>query len=76
MALAYDRVYVATVDVGTVYALDPETGEILWKSPPLDGSVITLLEVKDGRLYLDTTVGKIAIIDVSTGQLLWQGGGL
>ena len=73
MALAYGRVYVATVDVGTVYALDPETGEILWTSPPLDGSVITLLEVEEERIYLDTTKGKIAILDANTGALLWQG---
>ena len=73
MALEYGRVYVATVDVGTVYALDPETGEILWTSPPLNGSVTTLLEVEDGRIYIDTTTGRIAILDASTGELLWQG---
>ncbi len=70
MALVDDVVYVGATD-GIIYALDPETGEVLRESQ-VGGSIITLFAVDEGRIYLTTTTARIAILDAGTGQVLWE----
>jgi outer membrane protein assembly factor BamB len=47
------RVFVAPADGDRVYALDAETGQVLWESAPADGAQI--LGVTDGRVIVTVT---------------------
>ena len=47
------RVFVAPADADRVYALDAETGALLWESTPVDGAQI--VGVTDGRVVVTVT---------------------
>ena len=70
MALDGPVVYVGSVG-SRIYALDAETGETVWVSQDLAASVITLMEVQNGRLYFEA--GKLYVLDAATGRTLWSG---
>ncbi len=89
---SYDgrRLYVATwLDVphGTVYALDPATGAILWQTPgPLDGcstgggatspgctlAFTPAVTSSPGLVFEGSGDGKMYAFSSATGELLWQ----
>jgi polyvinyl alcohol dehydrogenase (cytochrome) len=59
-------------DQGSVYALDPDSGEILW-SRVVPGVVIAPVTIANGVLYVSTQKG-LLIFDASDGTLLWSAG--
>nr|WP_308424701.1 PQQ-binding-like beta-propeller repeat protein [Longimycelium tulufanense] len=85
-----ERIYAATwfADPGTLFALDPATGEILWQTPnPVDGcSWGGAAEHPDkcalghapaptttpGLVYEGSYDGKMRIYAADTGKVLWQ----
>jgi outer membrane protein assembly factor BamB len=56
---------------GAVYAIDPDTGAILW-SRLLNGTVIAPVTVAGGVLFVATVTG-LEIFDAGTGDQLWLG---
>ncbi|WP_199537359.1 outer membrane protein assembly factor BamB family protein [Spongiactinospora gelatinilytica] len=84
-----ERLYVATnlADPGTLFALDPATGRLLWKTPnPADGCTtggaaqypdVCLLahtpavSSTPGLVWEGSTDGKIRAYSAETGEVLW-----
>ena len=61
---------VGETSLGSVVALDPANGDILWHHP-LDSPVIAPVSYSNGVVF--TTAGKHAIaLDAATGSLLWD----
>jgi outer membrane protein assembly factor BamB len=69
--LGHGLVYLGSVD-GYVFALDPETGETVWRSEQMGASILTQLELQDGRIYVDNG-GQIWVLDARSGSTLWHG---
>jgi len=81
-AVVDGRAYVVD-QMGTAYCIDPEKGEILWKTAP-DGdsamgrSVLSLSKgsntsspaIADGRMYYGTTAGNFRILDTADGSVI------
>ena len=59
-------------DLGSVYAIAPGTGEVIWKQG-LEGTVIAPTTVANGMVYAASTAGLLAF-DCQTGDLLWRDG--
>ncbi|MFI6079141.1 PQQ-binding-like beta-propeller repeat protein [Actinoplanes sp. NPDC051343] len=83
------RLYVASWQAkpGTLFALDPTTGHILWSNPnPSDGcttggaaafpqcnlSLAAAVTTSPGLVYEGSIDGKMRIYNSSTGGILWQ----
>jgi len=62
----------ADFEEGSVYAIDPDTGAILW-SRLLTGTVIAPVTVGNGVLYVATEAG-LVVLEAATGRLLWSDG--
>lgn len=60
-------------DNGSVYAIDPSTGQTIWMHA-LSDTVIAPVTVANGLVYVSTTTGAIAY-NASTGDRLWDDGG-
>lgn len=56
---------------GSVYAIDPNSGEILW-SRLVPGTVIAPVTIANGLLFVSTMQG-LLIFDAPDGTLLWSG---
>jgi polyvinyl alcohol dehydrogenase (cytochrome) len=89
---SYDgtRLYVATwmANPGTLYALDPATGAVIWKTPnPADGcttggaaqypqycvaALTPAVSSSPGLVYEGSGDGKMRVFSAATGQVLWQ----
>lgn len=89
---AYDgrRLYVATsmAKPGTLFGLDPATGEILWRTPnPADGCTtggaaahadachlahMSAVSATPGLVYEGSMDGKLRIYRAEDGEILWQ----
>lgn len=85
-----NRLYVASwqAEPGTLFALDPATGHILWSNPnPSDGcttggaaafptqcnlSLVSAVTSSPGLVYEGSIDGKMRIYNSSTGQIVWQ----
>ncbi|MBA4190477.1 MAG: hypothetical protein C0467_21025 [Planctomycetaceae bacterium] len=65
---ACGRVFVAPVDADRVYALDPESGQVLWESGTAEGTQI--LGVAGGRLIVTVTgpARGMRALDLATGS--------
>lgn len=65
-------IYQASMD-HTISALDPLTGDVIWQSEELGGS-ITSTPVLDpnGRLYAGTLGNRIVALDSTNGEIVWQ----
>lgn len=59
-------------DNGSVYALNPASGEQVWMRP-LDGVVIAPVTLVNGVVFVPTTVGLYAL-DGATGMTIWDDG--
>jgi polyvinyl alcohol dehydrogenase (cytochrome) len=57
---------------GSVSAINPATGALLWKQP-LDGIVIAPVTVANQLVFVSTTKG-LKILDTATGHPLWDDG--
>jgi len=79
--LAYKGViYIPTGD-DTVYAINAETGEILWKhDPQINQEISTVccgwesrgVGLGDGKVYIGQLDGKLVALDQKTGNVAWQ----
>lgn len=89
---AYDgrRLYVATnrAEPGTLFALDPASGELLWESPnPADGcttggaaahpdvcfpALVSAVSATPGLVYEGSTDGKVRAYRADNGKVVWQ----
>ena len=58
---------------GAVYALNPDTGEVLWEQD-LGGTVIAPVTVANGLVYVSSTVG-LLVFNGQTGEVVWDDGG-
>jgi outer membrane protein assembly factor BamB len=56
--------------LGTVYAIDPNSGAVLWQQQTA-GVVVAPLTLAHGLLYASTTQGLI-VFDAATGDRLWD----
>jgi hypothetical protein len=66
-----ETVFAATT-IGTVYALDGDTGAVLW-STPAGASVTDAPALADDVLYVPTAAGELVALDAATGTVLWRG---
>jgi outer membrane protein assembly factor BamB len=57
--------------VGSVAALDPATGEILWRYVVLNGPVIAPISMANGVVFAAGAHSVVAL-DAETGNLLWE----
>lgn len=56
---------------GFIYAVDAETGRVLWKYEVRNPRV-SRPTVKDGRLFITTTDDSVYALDAGTGKWLWH----
>jgi outer membrane protein assembly factor BamB len=65
-------IYLAAMD-HTVYSLDESTGELLWQSPELGGSLVGTPAVStEGSLYVGTFGNELIALDASNGSIQWR----
>src|SRR4030066_1781322 len=65
-------IYVASMD-HTVYSFDASTGELLWQSPELGGSMVGTPAVNpDGILYVGTFGDEMVALDATDGSIQWR----
>jgi len=56
-----------------VYALNPENGNLIWKSEELGGALVGNPTLSDkGALYVGTLNSELVALDTSTGKVLWR----
>ncbi|HEX6470561.1 MAG TPA: PQQ-binding-like beta-propeller repeat protein [Streptosporangiaceae bacterium] len=62
-----------TVTSGSVAALDPATGRILWQvADPAGGSDTAAVTTANGVVYAGSLTGRMFALDATTGAVLWQ----
>lgn len=66
-----DRGYVGGEDK-SVYCFDPETGKMLWRMGPTEGSVESSPCVADGRVFAGSGRGILYCLQADTGKQLWR----
>lgn len=69
------KVFVASVDEerkgkGAVYALDSQTGNLLWKYP-VNNAIRNSIVAENGIVYVQTEQGSLFAIKASDGSLCW-----
>ncbi len=67
--MAEGKVFVGSGD-GGVYALNPETGKVLWRATT-EGWVRSTPAVVDGLVYVGSYDGKVHALDAATGTSRW-----
>ena len=65
-----NKVFLGTEN-GDVFALDAETGELVWQAK-IKGEVITAPAIDDGILVVNSASGLIKAFDANTGDELWK----
>jgi outer membrane protein assembly factor BamB len=66
------RVYLPAMD-HNIYAIDPETGDALWETGDLGGSVAgTPTLGEDGVLYAGTFAQEMVAINTENGEVIWR----
>lgn len=71
-----DVIYVASVDEnlkgeGAVFALEGNTGKLLWKYP-VRNSIKNSIAIDNGYVYAQDAQGYLYAIDAATGRLAWE----
>jgi eukaryotic-like serine/threonine-protein kinase len=67
-------IYVASMD-HTVYSYNASTGDLLWQSPELGGSLVGTPAVStDGVLYVGTFGNELIALDAANGSIKWRFG--
>jgi polyvinyl alcohol dehydrogenase (cytochrome) len=59
-------------NVAKVYALDPETGKVLWQAKPLPQKVFGPVSAVPGVAFVGTTAGTYVALDTGSGNELWK----
>jgi polyvinyl alcohol dehydrogenase (cytochrome) len=68
-------VVVSNVDKGKyalVFALDPATGKVLWKSEQFPQMIFAPVSAVPGLAFVGTTAGLFTALDTNTGKRLWS----
>lgn len=70
------NVYVASVDEdlqgkGAIFALDGQTGDILWRYP-VRNSIKNTIAIDGGKVYAQDAQGYLYALDAATGKLVWE----
>ncbi len=57
-----------------LYAIDPETGDLVWSSEDLGGAIVGQPALGDNGdvLYVGTFAGEMLAVQVETGAILWR----
>jgi eukaryotic-like serine/threonine-protein kinase len=67
-----DCIYLGSMD-HKVYAIDTQSGRLLWKTDDLGGSVVsTPIISADHQLYVGTFANEMVALDAETGRAQWQ----
>ena len=69
--IASGKVYVAAVDVHTVYALDPGTGKVLWKYT-VGGRIDSAPTIYQGLVLFGSADGWVYCLRADDGALAWR----
>ncbi len=69
-AAVSDRVYVADM-AGTVYAIEPEDGHVVWQTK-LDGNVWTSPAVSADLVFVGHSGGEVVALNAVTGRPAWR----
>jgi outer membrane protein assembly factor BamB len=65
-------IYLAGMD-HSVYALDPKTGKVVWKTEDVGGSFADKPALSaDGILYIGNFNNEMLAIDAATGKIIWR----
>lgn len=68
---ADNRLYIRSES--SIYALDPQTGEQLWRADSPGDTPLSVAPVSaGGRLYVPEALSQMAAFDSSTGELIWR----
>jgi outer membrane protein assembly factor BamB len=66
-----ERIYLASMD-HHIYALNPETGEQIWKSEDVGGAVVSSFALDaDGILFVGTLGSNFSAVEVASGDVIW-----
>ena len=73
--IADGRIFVGTADLGLpktcgIYALDAESGKILWKVPT-QNSIRSTIRYEDGKVYTQDTHGRVFCLSAADGSVIW-----
>ena len=71
LVIANGKVYVASVDTHTVYALNEDDGEVLW-SYTAGGRVDSPPTIYNGRVLFGSADGWVYCLGASDGELIWR----
>jgi len=75
MVLAQNKLFyiIDGVPEGTMYSVDPQTGQHLWVNKTKAGVLTSQLQELNGIIYFTSSnSGRIHAIDINTGQDLWN----
>ncbi|MEW5799574.1 MAG: PQQ-binding-like beta-propeller repeat protein [Bacteroidota bacterium] len=68
----HGTVYIGSTVQAKMYAFDLKTGTIKWTSEDTRSSIITLITVKDGKVFFCNN-SRIYVLDAETGKTIWWG---
>ncbi len=71
VVVADDKVFVASVDTHTVYALSASSGKVLW-SYTAGGRVDSPPTIYEGQVLFGSADGWVYCLDASDGELVWR----
>ena len=67
----YGKVFVAKPDAHTVYALDRESGKVIWKFTA-SGRIDSPPTIRDGMVLFGSADGRVYCLRASDGELVWR----
>ncbi len=67
-----ETVYMGSTALAKMYAFDLRTGKLKWISEGTKSSIITIITVKNNRVYF-CNFAYIYVLDASTGSVIWKG---
>ncbi len=67
-----ETVYMGSTALAKMYAFDLRTGKLKWTSEGTKSSIITIITVKNNRVYF-CNFAYIYVLDASTGSVIWKG---
>ena len=59
-------------NVAKVFALDPDSGDILWETEDVDGKIFAPVSAVRGLAFIGTDTGLLAALDTRTGKQRWS----
>jgi outer membrane protein assembly factor BamB len=69
--LVYNQILYAAAVTGEVFALDPETGDTVWKRK-IDGRIFSSPAGAAGMIFVGSTNRKMYAIDAKEGLIIWN----